>query len=107
MLQTNLGAVRGLLEPHEIEFSVDGTRVFQATVGGDADNAMSAANAAAIIKALDARLTARVADHRRPARRGGRLRQADVGAGRLQAAASFCGRRSMPGITPGCPMSRA
>ena len=60
LLQTNLGAVRGLLEPHEIEFSVDGKRVFQASVGGDADNAMSAANAADIIKALDTRLTTRV-----------------------------------------------
>ena len=60
LLQTNLGAVRGLLEPHDIEFSVDGARVFQATVGGDADNAMSAANAADIIKALDTRLTTRV-----------------------------------------------
>jgi mono/diheme cytochrome c family protein len=60
LLQTNLGAVRGLLEPHEIEFSVDGTRVFRATVGGDADNAMSAANAADIIKALDTRLATRV-----------------------------------------------
>ena len=53
LLQTNLGAVRGLLEPHDIEFSVDGDACFQATVGGDADNAMSAANAADIIKALD------------------------------------------------------
>ena len=60
LLETNLGAIRGLLEPHDIEFSVDGARVFQATVGGDADNAMSAANAANIIKALDERLTARV-----------------------------------------------
>jgi hypothetical protein len=60
LLQTNLGAVRGLVEPHDIEFSVDGTRVFQASVGGDADNAMSAANAADIIKALDERLTTRV-----------------------------------------------
>ena len=60
LLQTNLGAVRGLLEPHDIEFSVDGKRVFQATVGGDEDNAMSAANAADIITALDARLTTRV-----------------------------------------------
>ena len=60
LLETNLGAIRGLIEPHDIEFSVDGARVFQATVGGDADNAMSAANAANIIKALDERLTARV-----------------------------------------------
>ena len=60
LLQTNLGAVRGLLEPHEIEFSVDGKRVFVASVGGDEDNATSAANAAAIISALDARLTTRV-----------------------------------------------
>jgi hypothetical protein len=60
LLQTNLGAVRGLLEPHQIEFSVAGTRVFEASVGGDADNAMSAANAADIIKSLDSRLTTRV-----------------------------------------------
>jgi hypothetical protein len=60
LLQTNLGAVRGLLEPHDIEFSIDGKRVFQATVGGDADNATSAANAADIIKALEGRLTTRV-----------------------------------------------
>jgi hypothetical protein len=60
LLQTNLGAVRGLLETHELEFSVDGKRVFHATVGGDADNAMSAANAADIIASLEARLTTRV-----------------------------------------------
>jgi mono/diheme cytochrome c family protein len=60
LLQTNLGAVRGLLEPHQIEFLVDGERVFAATVGGDADNAMSAANAANIIAALDTRLTTRI-----------------------------------------------
>jgi mono/diheme cytochrome c family protein len=60
LLQTNLGAVRGLIEPHEIEFSIDGTRVFHASVGGDADNAMSAANAADIIKSLDDRLATRV-----------------------------------------------
>ena len=60
LLQTNLGAVRGLLEPHDIEFSIDGRRVFLATVGGDEDNARSAANAADIIAALDTRLTTRV-----------------------------------------------
>ena len=60
LLQTNLGAVRGLLEPHDIEFSIDGRRVFLATVGGDEDNARSAANAGDIIAALDTRLTTRV-----------------------------------------------
>jgi hypothetical protein len=60
LLQTNLGAVRGLLEPHDIEFSIDGRRVFLATVGGDEDNARSAANAGDIIAALDSRLTTRV-----------------------------------------------
>ena len=60
LLQTNLGAVRGLLETHDLEFSLDGKRVFHARVGGDADNATSAANAANIIKELDARLTTRV-----------------------------------------------
>jgi hypothetical protein len=61
LLQTNLGAVRGLLEPHDLEFSIDGQRVFLATVGGDEDNARSAANAADIITALDSRLTTRIA----------------------------------------------
>jgi hypothetical protein len=60
LLQTSLGAVRGLLEPHEIEYSVDGHRVFSAMVGGNEDNATSAANAATIIAALETRLTARV-----------------------------------------------
>jgi hypothetical protein len=61
LLQTNLGAVRGLIEAHDIELSIDGRRVFLARVGGDADNARSAANTADIIAALDTRLTARVA----------------------------------------------
>ena len=60
LLQTNLGAVRGLLEPHDIEFSIDGRRVFLATVGGNEDNARGAANTADIIAALDTRLTTRV-----------------------------------------------
>jgi mono/diheme cytochrome c family protein len=60
LLQTSLGAVRGLLETHEIEYSVDGRRVFHAAVGGNDDNATSAANAATIITALETRLTARV-----------------------------------------------
>jgi len=60
LMQTNLGAVRGLLEPHDIEFSIDGRRVFVATVGGDEDNARGAANTGDIIAALDARLTTRV-----------------------------------------------
>ena len=60
LLQTNLGAVRGLLEPHDIEFSIDGRRVFLATAGGNEDNARSAANTADIIAALDTRLTTRV-----------------------------------------------
>ena len=56
LLQTNLGAARGLLEPHEIEFSIDGLRVFVATVGGDQDNARSAANAAEVrIEGVSAR----------------------------------------------------
>ena len=81
LLQTNLGAVRGLLEPHVIEFSVDGARVFQTTVGGDADNAMSAANAADIIKSLDERLTTRVT----------------IGAGPHVIAAAFLKRTSAQG----------
>ena len=60
LLQTNLGAVRGLLEPHDIEFSIDGRRVFLATVGGNEDNARGAANTGDMIAALDTRLTTRV-----------------------------------------------
>ena len=40
--------MRGL-EPHELEITVDGERVLLATIGGDEDNAESAANAADII----------------------------------------------------------
>ena len=60
LLETNLGAVRGLIEPHQVEFSIDGERVFVASVGGDADNAKSAANPADMIADLEQRLTVRV-----------------------------------------------
>jgi mono/diheme cytochrome c family protein len=86
LLQTNLGAIRGLLEPNELEFSIDGARVFQATVGGDADNAKSAANAANMITALDARLTTRVVVKAGPRAVGAAfvLRDAAQGGSRLQ-----------------------
>ncbi|HEU4692899.1 MAG TPA: DUF1592 domain-containing protein [Vicinamibacterales bacterium] len=81
LLQTNLGAVRGLLEPHQIDFSIDGKQVFQASVGGDADNAMSAANAADIITSLDTRLATRVT----------------IGAGPRDVAVAFVKRTSAAG----------
>ena len=90
LLQTSLGAVRGLLETHELEYSVDGRRVFHTTVGGNDDNAMSAANAAAIISALETRLTARV----------------PITAGPHTVAAAFVRRTSAQGGSKVQPVSR-
>jgi len=89
LLQTSLGAVRGLLEPHEIEYSVDGVRVFHAMIGGNEDNATSAANAAAIITALETRLTARVPISAGPHR---------VGAAFVKRTAAQGGSKIQPGF---------
>ena len=59
LYQTNNGFTRGLAAPHELEFSVDGVRVFLNTVGGPEDFANLMANPA-FADTLDKRLTVRV-----------------------------------------------
>ena len=60
LLQTNLGSVRGLEFPQQLEISVDGTRVHLVPMGGPADFAILPENATEIAEAIDARLTIRV-----------------------------------------------
>jgi mono/diheme cytochrome c family protein len=62
LFRTNLEAIRGLEQSHQIEISVDGRRVFVDTVGGERDQ--GAPNAGAVtdrMDAIDARLQVRVA----------------------------------------------
>ena len=66
LYRTNLNIMRGLETPHEVEFSVDGKRVYLTTVGGPADltalfNAPTDAG-----DAVDARLEAEVPIHAGP-----------------------------------------
>jgi hypothetical protein len=60
LLQTNLGSVRGLEYPQQLEVSVDGARVHLVPMGGPADFAVLPENAEDIAEALDARLRLRV-----------------------------------------------
>ena len=60
LLQTNLGSVRGLEYPQQLEISVDGARVHLVPMGGPADFAVLPENAEEIAEALDARLVVRV-----------------------------------------------
>ena len=61
LLDTNMGAVRGLEEPHQVEVTIDGQRVFLISIGGERDFKVSANNATDIAVELDTRLTVRVA----------------------------------------------
>ena len=91
LYQTNNAFTRGLSAAHELEFSIDGVRVFVNTVGGPEDFANLMANPS-FSDTLDKRLTVRVpvkagehtiGDHVRPEdRRAQRVRlQAAAGAG--------------------------
>src|SRR4051812_5570849 len=60
LLQTNLGSVRGLEYPQQVEVSVDGVRVHLVPMGGRTDFAILPENAEEIAEALDARLRVRV-----------------------------------------------
>ena len=60
LLQTNLGSVRGLEYPQQLEVAVDGVRVHLVPMGGAADFAILPENAEEIAEALDARLRLRV-----------------------------------------------
>ena len=57
LYRNNLEAIRGLEHPHQLEITVDGERVFLATVGGDMENAgPSGASITERSDAIDARL---------------------------------------------------
>jgi hypothetical protein len=56
LYRNNLEAIRGLEHPHQIEITVDGERVFLATVGGDADKAEQGVSITDRSDAVDARL---------------------------------------------------
>jgi hypothetical protein len=60
LLQTNLGSVRGLEYPEQVEVTLDGERVHLATIGGPADYTASTENATDVANAIDARLQVRV-----------------------------------------------
>jgi hypothetical protein len=59
LYRTNNGFTRGLSSPHDVEFTVDGERVFVHTIGGTEDWATLLANPASA-DSFDARLKARV-----------------------------------------------
>ena len=60
LFRTNLGTMRGLEYPHQLEISVDGERVHLAAFGGDAEIAGSSDNPTTTGDAVDGRFTARV-----------------------------------------------
>src|SRR3954462_15309794 len=60
LFRTNLGTMRGLEFPHQLEISVDGQRVHLASFGGDAEIAASSDNPTTTGDAVDGRFTARV-----------------------------------------------
>jgi mono/diheme cytochrome c family protein len=87
LLETTLGAIRGLEFPNTVEILIDGARVHTAKVGGDADFVASTVNTTDVLKDIDARLVARV-----KVKAGGRAVAADFlrvnsseGGARLQA----------------------
>jgi Protein of unknown function (DUF1592)/Protein of unknown function (DUF1588)/Protein of unknown function (DUF1587)/Protein of unknown function (DUF1585)/Protein of unknown function (DUF1595)/Cytochrome C oxidase, cbb3-type, subunit III len=60
LYRTNLDIVRGLQYPHDVEFTVDGERVYLATIGGKADLAAMFEKPTDTGDAVDARLRVRV-----------------------------------------------
>jgi hypothetical protein len=60
LFRTNLGTMRGLEFPHQLEISVDGQRVHIASFGGDADVTASSDNPTLTGDEVDERFTARV-----------------------------------------------
>jgi hypothetical protein len=61
LLRNIVGYMKGLEWPHQLEITIDREPVFQAPVGGEADNKMSDANFALAADAIDARLKTRIA----------------------------------------------
>jgi hypothetical protein len=60
LFRTNLGTMRGLEYPHQLEISVDGERVHLASFGGDQEIAASSENPTTTGDAVDGRFTVRV-----------------------------------------------
>jgi cytochrome c5 len=60
LFRTNLGTMRGLEYPHQLEITVDGQRVHLASFGGDAEIARSSDNPTTTGDDVDGRFTARV-----------------------------------------------
>jgi hypothetical protein len=60
LLRNIVGYMKGLEWPHQIEITIDGETVFDALVGGEADNKASDANFALAADAIDARLRTRI-----------------------------------------------
>jgi hypothetical protein len=60
LFRTNLGTMRGLEFPHQLEISVDGTRVHLASFGGDTDVIASSDNPTTTGDEIDERFTVRV-----------------------------------------------
>ena len=58
--RTSVGFTRGLQQQHDVEVSLDGTRVMLTPVGGPSDYQLSVLNAAAIDASLDTRLRTRI-----------------------------------------------
>jgi hypothetical protein len=90
LLQNIVGYVTGLEYAHQLEISIDGTRVFLSPVGGDADNRMSDANLGVAKDTLDARLKTRV----------------HVKAGSREVAVTFLRRNSSESDEPLQPFTR-
>ncbi len=59
LARNSVEVTRGLEEPHQVEILVDGTRVFQATVGGKEDTAVATKNPVSSREKLEARLQVR------------------------------------------------
>ena len=60
LFRTNLGTMRGLEYPHQLEITVDGERVHLASFGGDKEIAASSENPTTTGDEVDGRFTARV-----------------------------------------------
>jgi hypothetical protein len=60
LMRTNLGMMRGLEYPHQIEYVIDGERVHGATIGGHGDLAAAFEAPTVTGDAMEARLRARV-----------------------------------------------
>ena len=68
LFRTNLGTMRGLEYPHQLEISVNGERVHLASFGGDKEIASSSENPTTTGDEVDGRFTARVSLKAGPAR---------------------------------------